>query len=643
MPEGAEGAAPGDQPREAHGPRLRRHVVRQWWPVATGIVIGVTAAWALWPSPPPPPQPTTTQSIAVLPFRVIGADRDQTSFTEGLSEDLITALAEHTGLHVVSGALSADGAKATRDVGRELNALYVLDGSVRTEGNKVRVSAQLVASDTGFHLWGGRYDRLLGDVLALQDDVSARIVKTLAAKLIEAEGERRQMTVGEPIAAGGFLIAGLEYLGRVAEQAVVIPGELFRRVFGEERGWDAMQTARHRRTRETMEKPDAARTGILGPRRCILAIGLAIACAVAATDASAQEFGKEVVSSGTIADNLVVGGRRVVVRAQVAGDVVAFGEWLNIGDDIRDDVLAAGRRVGINGTIGGDVRLAGARVNIGAAVAGDAMAAGARIEVKPSARIAGQAWLAGADVRIGGKVGGKLRAAGRTVTIGGEIGDDVIVHARSIHIVASAKIDGDLTYHSDQEAEIHPDAQIAGDVTFIRSEGPRHFMGRTFAALGAIGIAVHVGAILVGVIIVLLFPSFTAAAARTIPRAPWKASGLGFALLVSTPVAMVILVSSLIGLPLTFVVLNVYLIGLVFAYFITSLAVGRGIARLVRASPEVARRGRRIALLVVGGVVLGVVAFVPVVGALTLLAALSLGLGALTLELWRLCIAPRAS
>lgn len=236
VPEGAEGAAPGDQPREAHGPRLRRHVVRQWWPVAAGIVIGITAAWALWPSPPPPPLPTATPSIAVLPFRVIGADRDQTSFTEGLSEDLITALAENTGMRVVSGALPADGAKTTRDVGRELNALYVLDGSVRTEGNKVRVSAQLVASDTGFHLWGGRYDRLLGDVLALQDDVSARIVKTLAAKLIEAEGERRQRTVGEPIVAGGFLIAGLEYLGRVAEQAVVIPGELFRRVFGEERG-----------------------------------------------------------------------------------------------------------------------------------------------------------------------------------------------------------------------------------------------------------------------------------------------------------------------------------------------------------------------------------------------------------------------
>ncbi len=70
-------------------------------------------------------------------------------------------------------------------------------------------------------------------MLAVQDDVSARIVDTLAAKLMEAEGERRQGAADEPMAAGGFLMAGLEYLGRVAEQAVMYPGELFRRVFGE--------------------------------------------------------------------------------------------------------------------------------------------------------------------------------------------------------------------------------------------------------------------------------------------------------------------------------------------------------------------------------------------------------------------------
>ena len=84
-----------------------------------------------------------------------------------------------------------------------------------------------------FNNRGGRYDRRLGDVLALQGEVSTRIVNTLAAKLIEAEDERRLETADAGIEATGILMAGLEYLGRVAEQAVVMPGELFRRIFGD--------------------------------------------------------------------------------------------------------------------------------------------------------------------------------------------------------------------------------------------------------------------------------------------------------------------------------------------------------------------------------------------------------------------------
>ena len=392
--------------------------------------------------------------------------------------------------------------------------------------------------------------------------------------------------------------------------------------------------------------PCVARAAKLAPWRLALGMGPVLAVAAAllvALDASAQVFGEEVVTEGLVADNLVVGGRHVHVGARVDGDVVAFGEQLTIGNDIRDDVLAIGRRIGVSGTVGGDVRLAGARVNIGAIVAGDAMAAGRLVQVAPPAQIAGQAWLAGEEVRISGKVGGKLRAAGREITIGGEIGNDVIVHARRIRVMASAKIDGDLTYRSDREAEIHSDAEITGDVTFIRSEGPRHLMGRTFAVLGAIGLALIAGAILVGVIVVLLFPTFTLAAARATVASPWKSLGLGFALLVSTPIAMGIIASTLVGVPLTFVLLDVYLMAVVFAFFVAALAVGRAAARLARKSGDATTRWGRIAVLAVGVVVLGVVAFVPVLGALALAAALSLGLGALTLELWRICIPFRAS
>ena len=194
--------------------------------------------------------------------------------------------------------------------------------------------------------------------------------------------------------------------------------------------------------------------------------------------------------------------------------------------------------------------------------------------------------------------------------------------------------------------QVAPLAQIAGQAWLAGEEvrisgkvgGKLRAAGREITIGGAIGLALIAGAILVGVIVVLLFPTLTLAAARATVASPWKSLGLGFALLVSTPIAMGIIASTLVGVPLTFVLLDVYLMAVVFAFFVAALAVGRAAARLARKSGDATTRWGRIAVLAVG-----VVAFVPVLGALALAAALSLGLGALTLELWRICIPFRAS
>ncbi len=193
--------------------------------------------WAVFgpPQSAPPPLQIGTPTLAVLPFRVIGGDREQDIFSEGLTEDLIAVLYEQTGLKVVSGgsALASGGAApSAQEVGRELGSRYVMEGSVRRDGDKLRITAMLVDAETGFNLWGGRYDRIMTDVLALQDEVSAKIVDTLAIKLAEAERERLAVGVGAVSSAGGYLIRGLENLGRLAEQAILLPGELYDRVFG---------------------------------------------------------------------------------------------------------------------------------------------------------------------------------------------------------------------------------------------------------------------------------------------------------------------------------------------------------------------------------------------------------------------------
>ena len=127
------------------------------------------------------------KSIAVLPFTNMSAGPDQEYFSDGLAEELITALAHFSGLRVASrtSAFRFRGGDADiREVGRQLNVETVLEGSVRRSGNRLRITAQLINVADGYHLWSERYDRELADVFAIQDEITESIVKNLAPTLL---------------------------------------------------------------------------------------------------------------------------------------------------------------------------------------------------------------------------------------------------------------------------------------------------------------------------------------------------------------------------------------------------------------------------------------------------------------------------
>ncbi len=132
-------------------------------------------------------------SIAVLPFTVMSADLEQEFFADGMAEDIITALSKISRLMVVArnSTFTYKGqAVDVRQVSREQGVRYVLEGSVRKEGNRVRVTAQLIDATTGLHLWAERYDRELADVFAVQDEIVREIVTALDVQLREGEQHR---------------------------------------------------------------------------------------------------------------------------------------------------------------------------------------------------------------------------------------------------------------------------------------------------------------------------------------------------------------------------------------------------------------------------------------------------------------------
>jgi TolB-like protein len=129
-------------------------------------------------------------SIAVLPFENMSGDPGEEYFADGMVEEIITALSRFKSLFVIarhSSSTFKGKAVDIKEVGRRLGVRYVLEGSVRKESGKVRITGQLIDAVTGAHLWADRFERDLTDVFALQDDVTAAIVSAIQPKLFQAE------------------------------------------------------------------------------------------------------------------------------------------------------------------------------------------------------------------------------------------------------------------------------------------------------------------------------------------------------------------------------------------------------------------------------------------------------------------------
>ncbi len=153
--------------------------------------------------------PSEKPSIAVLPFANMSGDPEQAYFADGISEDIITGLSRLRWFFVIarnsSFAYKGQSIDVKR-VARELGVRYVLEGSVRKAGQRVRITAQLVDASTGNHLWADRYDGDLTDVFQLQDQITMKVVAAIEPRLLEAEGIRSQNRSADDIGAWDMVI-----------------------------------------------------------------------------------------------------------------------------------------------------------------------------------------------------------------------------------------------------------------------------------------------------------------------------------------------------------------------------------------------------------------------------------------------------
>ena len=313
-------------------------------------------------------------------------------------------------------------------------------------------------------------------------------------------------------------------------------------------------------------------------------------------------------------------GGRVAVRGPVKGDVAVAGGDISAADTVGQDLYAAGGSVAVSGQVAGNARIAGAQVTI-----------------SQRGGIGGKATVAAANLRMAGRVGRYLAVYAESVRIDGEVGGDLRIVARSVEIGPEARIGGKLIYRSPQLAKIDATAVIAGGATHVPVEWPSGSLGSLARVATWISIVLLLlGLLLVGLIMIVAFPKFSAAAPHTVRSDPWKSLALGFCLLLCLPVAAIVFMVTVIGIPLGVTVLLFYPVMLLLGFITGALFLSDRVAIWIAKRRGVAvKPGWRYAALGFSLLALLLVCKIPSAGCVVAFVVLLFGLGAFWICVYR--------
>lgn len=215
-----------EQPKDEEAPSpISRTAMRRWFvPVVAASVVFVFGAGAIvWIAPwaplaEPAAQYCTTlaskPSIAVLPFKNLSDDGKENYLSEGITDDIITRLARRPDMIVTARTSSAavvNKSLTVPEIGRKLGVAYILEGSVQKSGNRMRITNQLIETETGSHLWAERYDRDVKDVFAMQDEIAHRVATELASELTAGEKARINFKSTDNFQAYDHFLRGMDF------------------------------------------------------------------------------------------------------------------------------------------------------------------------------------------------------------------------------------------------------------------------------------------------------------------------------------------------------------------------------------------------------------------------------------------------
>jgi adenylate cyclase len=232
-------------------------------------------------------EPAARPSIVVLPFANMSGDQEQEYFSDGITEDITTALSLFRSFPVIArnSAFTYKG-KAVRvqEVSQELGVRYILEGSVRRAGKRVRITAQLIDAESGHHVWAERYDRDISDIFDLQDEITQRIATSLLPELTEAEFQHKARRRSENLSVWDLHLRGMAYLYRLTHEDNLRARAVFEKAVNLDPGyaeaWAGLGWS-YLRDMEFLEGPERAEVIDRGYQAAVKAVSLDANSAIA--------------------------------------------------------------------------------------------------------------------------------------------------------------------------------------------------------------------------------------------------------------------------------------------------------------------------------------------------------------------------
>jgi len=345
-------------------------------------------------------------------------------------------------------------------------------------------------------------------------------------------------------------------------------------------------------------------------------ISAAVLALFTAQSVFAVEFigGDEIIVEDSAIDDLYVGGGLVTIDEDVDGDLVVAGGSVTVNGDIAGDLMIAGGQLVVNGDVRDDVRAAGGSITINGNIGDDLITSGGQLNINRDSLIGGSLVIGTSFANISGSVQENLMGGGVKIILGGTIYGDVDLQVQdNLTLTNDARIDGNLIYTGLREADLE-ESQVSGFIEFNKQTITTDEFGSQVQRIFSIWklayeVIAFISVLILALILILLVPLTFHEVVTRAKAHPWRSLGLGLIIGIIGIAAAVVSAITLIGIPVALLLVGILMISFYVAKIYASAWIGCYIIK-----PKKMTKFKLFGITVLGGFIITVIGFVPIVG-----------------------------